>query len=130
MKNKKILAIAIIISMICFGCKKNSDDTSADYANTVVGAYSGTWVVVGTGQTYGMCTVVKVSATSVNFQMTAGGSSLPTIPGVKLSDGGNGKIKCTYTDSSGSLNGTFENKTISFSLVAGTIHETFTGTKP
>jgi hypothetical protein len=130
MKSKQILAIAIIISMICFGCEKNSDDATIDYAKTASGTYSGTWVVVGTGQTYGTCEVVKVTATSVNLKMTAGGTTIPTLPDVKLSDGGSGKVKISYTDSGGTLTGTIENKTISFTLKAGTITETFTGTKP
>jgi hypothetical protein len=61
--------------------------------------------------------------------MTAGGQSIPTLPGVKLSNGGKGKITLTYSDSSGTQNGTIDNNSITFTLLAGTIEETFSGTK-
>lgn len=85
--------------------------------------------MVGTGQATGTCKVVKVTANTVNLEMTAGGQAIPKLPGVTLSDRGNGKIKISYSDSSGSLNGTIENKTISFTLKSGAITETFTGSK-
>jgi hypothetical protein len=130
MRPKRILAIAIIISIISFGCEKDSESPSVDFANTASGLYTGTWIVVGTGQASGTCKVVKVTATSVNLEMTAGGQAIPTLPGVTLSDGGSGKIKFSYTDAGGTLNGAIENKTISFTLKAGNITETFEGTKP
>ncbi|MDO9254111.1 MAG: hypothetical protein Q7U54_01265 [Bacteroidales bacterium] len=130
MRQKFIFSLAIFILMICFGCEKNSDDSSVDLAANSTGVYSGTWVIVGTGQVAGTCEVVKASGTSVNLVMTAGGQSIPTLPGVKLSDGGSGIIKISYTDSSGTLNGTIQNKSLSFTIKAGTITETFSGTKP
>jgi len=129
MKHKQILTIAIIISMICFGCEKDADSPSVDFTKDIAGVYTGTWVVVGTGQVSGTCEVVKVSSTSVNLEMTAGGQNIPTLPGVKLSDGGNGKIKLIYSDASGTLNGTIDNNSIFFTLKAGSIEETFSGTK-
>lgn len=130
MKQQQILAVAILILMFCFGCEKDSDSPSIDLAISATGLYTGTWVVVGTGQATGTCKVVKVTATTVNLEMTAGVQTIPTLPGVILSDGGSGKINFSYTDAGGTLNGTIENKTISFTLKAGNITETFTGTKP
>lgn len=130
MKNKKILAIAVIISIICFGCEKNKDDSSADLSVNAVGLYSGTWVVVGTGQVSGTCKVNKVSSTSVNLIITAGGQTMPTSPEVSLSDGGGGKITLTASDSECTTNGNVMNKTLSLTLKCGAITETFTGTKP
>ena len=127
MRQKQILYLATIILMIFFGCKKSS--TSPDLATPSSGTYSGTWVVVGTGSTYGTVQVVKVSNTSVNLIMTAGGTNLPTIPGAKLTDAGSGTKNVSYTDSSGTLTGTITGNTISITLVAGSIQETFTGTK-
>jgi hypothetical protein len=129
MKNKLIFPLAIALLMIFWGCEKKTDDPSTDYGTKASGLYTGTWVVVGTGQAAGTCKVVKVSTTSVNLEMVAGGQTLPTIPGVTLSDGGNGKINISYTDSSGTLTGTIDNNSISITLKAGSIVETFTGIK-
>ncbi|MDO9254109.1 MAG: hypothetical protein Q7U54_01255 [Bacteroidales bacterium] len=130
MKSKQILTIAIIISMICFGCEKDSDTPSADLSVNAVGLYSGTWVVVGLGQVSGTCQVNKVSSTSVNLIITAGGQTMPTSPDVSLSDGGGGKIMLTASDSECTTNGNVINKTLSLTLKCGAITETFTGTKP
>jgi len=130
MKQKLIFSLAISILMICWGCEKNSDDSSADLAANSTGVYTGIWAIPGTGQVAGTCQVVKVSGASVNLVMTAGGQSIPTLPGVKLSDSGSGKINISYSDSGGTLNGTIENKSLSFTIKAGTITETFSGTKP
>lgn len=129
MRQKLIFPLAVSILVICFGCEKNSDDPSVDLATKSTGVYTGTWVVVGTGQSAGTCEVVKISGTTVNLVMTAGGQSIPTLPGVKLSDGGSNKIKISYTDSSGSLNGTIQDNSILFTIKAGSITETFSGTK-
>jgi hypothetical protein len=129
MKQKQILAIAIIISMICFGCEKNKDDNTADLSVNALGMYSGIWVVVGTGQASGTCSVNKVSTTSVNLIIKIGGQVSPPSPEINLSDGGSGKIILAYTDSEGTINGTIVNKTLSLTLKSGSITETFTGTK-
>ena len=129
MKRNKILSVAIVVLMLCFGCEKSNDEPSVDYATNAAGVYTGTWVIVGSGQIFGTCKVVKKSGTSVDLETTAGGAVIPTIPGVKLSDGGNGKVKLTYKDPRGTLNGTIENNLITFTLIAGSLEETFTGTK-
>jgi hypothetical protein len=128
MKTKQLLSIALLVLLICNSCKKD-DDSSADVTQNTLGIYSGTWVVVGTGQTSGTVDVQKASNSTVNLIMTAGGTSLPTIPKVKLSDQGNGIMKLTYSDPSGTLNGTVGNNSISLTLVAGSITETFNGSR-
>jgi len=130
MKQKQILSIAIITLMICSGCEKDPDTPSVDLSANAVGLYSGTWVVVGLGQVSGTCLVNKVSSTSVNLIITAGGQTMPTSPEVSLSDGGGGMITLTASDSECTTNGYVINKTLSLTLKCGVITETFTGTKP
>jgi hypothetical protein len=130
MKQLQILAVAIFISLICSGCKKDNSDSPVDLGVNATGMYSGTWVVVGAGQAAGTCSVNKVSGTSVNLMIKIGGQMSPPSPEIKLSDGGSGKIILTYSDSEGTINVTIVNKTLSLSLNSGTITETFTGIKP
>ena len=129
MRQKLVFSLAISILMICFGCKKDSDTPSIDLSVNAVGMYSGTWVVVGTGQASGTCSVNKVSTTSVNLIIKIGGQISPISPEINLSDGGSNKIILSYTDSEGTINGTIVNKVLALTLKSGTITETFTGTK-
>jgi hypothetical protein len=119
----------IMIALVSQGCDKDDNEQSNDYATKVAGSYTGIWDVIGIGQVNGTCKLIKVSNTSVNLESTAGGTTVPTIPGIKLSDSGNGKIKMSYSDSSGTLNGYIEDNTITFTIKAGSIEEIFTGTK-
>ena len=130
MRQNLIFPLAVSILMICFGCEKDPDSHSVDLSANAVGLYSGTWVVVGLGQVSGTCLVNKVSGTSVNLIITAGGQTLPTSPEVSLSDGGGGMITLTASDSECTTNGYVINKTLSLTLKCGVITETFTGTKP
>jgi hypothetical protein len=131
MTQKQILSIAMVILMICFGCDKSdndSDSDSPDLSAGLAGMYNGNWVVSGNESVSGTCEVVIVSKTSVDLKMTTGWTPTLTIPGVKLSDGGNGKIILKYTDSSVTLNGTIQNNIISVTLVSGSDTTIFTGT--
>lgn len=130
MKIIQILAAVIIISLICFGCEKDKGDTSPDISVIAEGLYSGTFVVVGSGQVSGTCQVSRISNTTVNIKIRAGGQISPASPAINLSDGGSGKIILTYSDSEGTINGTIVNKTLSLTIKAGTVTETFSGTKP
>jgi hypothetical protein len=130
MRQKLIFPLAITILLICFSCEKNSDNPSVDLSVNATGMYSGTWVVVGTGQAAGTCSVNKVSTTSVNLIVKIGGIVSPISPEINLSDGGSGKIILSYTDSEGTINGTIVNKVLALTLKSGSITETFTGTKP
>ena len=130
MKNKQILTIAIIISLISFSCEKDKENSSVDLATNAEGLYSGTFVVVGSGQVSGTCQVSRISNTTVNIKIRAGGQISPASPAINLSDGGSGKIILTYSDSEGTINGTIVNKTLSLTIKAGTVTETFSGTKP
>ena len=131
MRQNQLLSIAIIILMICFGCKKNSDnptnDPGTDLATTVAGDYTGTWVVTGSGLVNGTCDVVKVSNTTVNLIRTAGGQSMPTLTGVQLSSGANGKINFTYSDAGITLSGTFDNHSLTMTIISGNTQTTFSG---
>ena len=128
MKKQQLLILTAIMLMFCFGCKKDFETIVAGIADNAVGVYSGGWSINSMNAS-GTYEVVKVSGTTVNLKMTAAGQALPVIPNVALSDLGNGKIKLSYSDPSGTLNGTIQNNSISFTLIAGTITETFTGNK-
>jgi hypothetical protein len=106
MKRKQILSTAIIISMICFGCEKNKEVSSADLSVNAMGLYSGTFVVVGAGQVWETCQVYRVSNTSLNLKKnTASGQTSPISHEINLNDGGSSKIIPTYSDSEGTING-------------------------
>jgi hypothetical protein len=124
---KQLFFLAAIMLMICFGCSKDSE-SPAGIADDAVGVYSGSWSI-NSMRASGTCKVIKVSGSSVDLEMTAAGTTIPTIPKVALSDGGNGKIKLSYSDPSGSLTGTIQGNSISLTLIAGTITETFSGSK-
>ena len=128
MKKQNYFILIAILLMIVTGCKKSSE--SPDYASNSTGVYTGIWVVPSIGQIEGTCEIIKVTTTTVNVKMTAGSQPTPTVPGAKLSDGGSGTVNIKYTDSSGTLNGTIKDKTINLTLTAGSITETFTGTRP
>jgi hypothetical protein len=130
MKQRQIFAIALIITMMCVGCKKESNDSPSDLGANAAGLYSGTWVVVGIGQVPGTCKVTRVTSTSVNLIISAGGQTTPASPAIAVSDGGGGKIMIAYSDSDGTINGNVTGKTLTLTLHAGAITETFTGTKP
>lgn len=130
MKQKQILAIAVIITMVCFGCKKDNNDTPSDLGVYAAGLYSGTWVVVGVGQVPGTCQVTRVSSTSVTLIISAGGQTTPPSPAVALSDGGGGKVVFSYSDAGGSITGNVTGKSLTLSLNSGSITENFSGTKP
>ena len=130
MKNLLLIFIATIGIAFFTGCEKSTEDSSPEITNGVTGLYSGTWIVTGTGQAAGTCEVIRASANSVNLRSTVAGQSIPTIPGVKLRESGNGKFTLSYTDAGGSLTGTIENKTLTLFLTAGNIEEHFTGSRP
>jgi hypothetical protein len=77
----------------------------------------------------GTCEVIQVSNTAVKLEMEILGVPIPEVHDVNLSDGGNGKIILKYTDSSGTLNGTFQGKTITVSITDGSTTISFSGTK-
>lgn len=131
MRYKHVIFLVLAMSLACFGCKKSTDSPapSTDLAQPASGIYHGTWTVPGTGQVSGTCEVIKVSNTTVDLKMTAGGVATPTVPKVKLSDGGNGKTLLTYSDASGTLDGNIQNNVISLTLVSGSTATTFSGNR-
>ncbi len=129
MNTKLVLMSLLLIIATAFGCKKDSESKADDLSSGAVGNYLGTWVVQGIGQVSGTCEVVKVSSTKVKLILTAGGQSVPTVPNVSLSDEGGGKMRLTYSDSSGTLNGTIEGNAITLQLDSGGTSMTFSGVK-
>jgi hypothetical protein len=125
MKKQQFLLLAIIMLMICFGCS-NDDDLPKDLASEAVGLYEGKWNVQNNA--YGTCEVVRINDTSAKLNLKIAGIQLP-VPDVKLSDGGNGKINLNYSDSEGSISGSFQNSAIIVKLPDGTTSYTFTGNK-
>lgn len=62
--------------------------------------------------------------------MTIVGTTIPTLPDVKLSDGGNGVINLNYSDPSGTATGSIENKTMRLTVDDGSTSISFSGIKP
>lgn len=126
MKKMHLLLLVTTLVLLFAGCKK--DSSQADLASMSVGIYDGTWTVYG--QTLsGTCELTRVSSTSVNIAMTIIGTSIPSLPNVKLSDAGNGIIKLNYSDPSGTATGTISNKTITFIIDDGDTSISFSGSK-
>jgi len=67
--NNKILFLAAIVMMICFGC--SNDDDTVDLASSEAGLYNGTWNTYGSKHS-GTCEVLKVTNTSVTLDMEIG----------------------------------------------------------
>jgi hypothetical protein len=126
MKTKQIFFFLVVILMIGYGCKKDSEST--DLTSGKTGTYVGSLQVVGLATVNANCSVTKVSNTSANLVLTVVGQPV-SLPGVSLSDGGSGKVNLSYSDSSGTLTGSIENATLTFTLQAGSVTEIFTGDK-
>lgn len=126
MKKLHLLLLATTLVLLITGCKK--DSSQADLASMSVGIYDGTWTVYGQN-VGGTCELTKVSATSVNVAMTIIGTTIPTLPGVKLSDAGNGEIKLNYSDPSGTATGSIKNNTITITIDDGDTAFSFSGSK-
>ena len=121
----RILPILLIGSLLIMvtGCKKDSQD----YASQITGTYHGTTTIVGTGTVSCTSTLSKNSNTSVNLTITIGSTNIP-LNGISVSKSGSA-YGLSYTDSSGSFNGTVNGNNLTWTMTAGGTTETFSGTK-
>jgi hypothetical protein len=107
-----LILLSFLMMFIASGCQK--DKNLPDYASQIAGTYSGTVTVVGTGTVSCTSTLTKSSNQKVDL---------------KISNSAGDVYNLTLTDSSGSFTGTVNGNTLTWDMTAGSIHETFSGSR-
>jgi len=115
-----------ILLMLAAGCEK--DENLPDYASEIAGNYNGTVTLVGTGTVPASTTINRSSNTKVNFKIIVGSTTIP-LDGISVSSSSSNVYTLSYTDSSGSCQGQVDGNTLTWTLTAGNMVETFSGTK-
>jgi hypothetical protein len=129
MKQKNRICIYLLIGfllVLATNCKK--DKTLPDYASKIAGTYNGTVTVIGTGTAAGSSTLTKSSEQVVDLEIIIGSSNIP-LDGIDISSDGDDIYNLKYTDSSGSFIGKVEGNKLTWTLTAGSVVDTFTGSK-
>jgi hypothetical protein len=124
-KNQETFSFTLLPGIIAFAflsCEKESD-----LAKEVSGTYSGTVTIVGTGSAPATSKLTRSSDERVNLVVTIYANNIP-LNGIKVSTSGNNYV-LSYTDSSGSLSGTVTGNRLDWTMTAGGMTETFTGTR-
>jgi len=111
---------------ILSACEK--DDSGPDLSSSVTGTYSGTVTVVGTGSAACVCVISKSSDTKVTMKITVS-TTTATLPGISVSSSGTDSYDLSYTDSSGTFEGSVNGNTLTWTLTGGGYVETFSGTR-
>ena len=111
------------LNLLAAGCKKDQQD----YASQITGTYRGTTTITGTGTVACTSTLGKNSNTSVNLTITIGSTNIP-LNGISVSKSGSA-YGLSYTDSSGSFNGTVDGNKLTWTMTASGTTETFSGTR-
>jgi hypothetical protein len=128
-KEKRIciypLIIMGILLMLAISCKK--DENNTDYASKIIGTYNGTITLVGTGSVSGSSTLTRSSDKVVDLEIIISSTSIP-LPGITVSSSGS-IYNLNYGVSGSSFTGKVDGNTLTWTLTAGSITETFTGTK-
>lgn len=120
------LIVMGFLLMLASSCQK--DETLTDYASEIVGTYNGTITVVGTGTVPSSSKLTKSSEQVVDLEIYVGSSST-SLDGIKVSSSGSNIYTLSYTDSSGSFVGKVEENILTWTLTAGSVSDTFSGTK-
>jgi hypothetical protein len=126
-KSLKLIVLLLIIGSLTALCSCKKDDI--DYASVIAGSYSGTVTITGTGSAACTCTLERTGNTEVTFKAQMGSSSTPDLSGIDVSCDNNNVYTLTYSDNSGSLNGIVENNRLTWTIIAGSITENFSGTR-
>lgn len=119
-----LLALSLTL-ILATGCKKDKD---ADLAGRIAGTYSGTATLLGISTVPCTTTINKSTENVVNLVITIETINIP-FNGISVSSGGNNVYNLSYSDSSGTFEGQINGVTLTWTLTAGGITETFTGTK-
>ena len=120
------ILISVILLLFITACTK--DKTDPDYAGTIAGTYTGSVTVVGTGTVPGKSTLTRVNNTKVDLIIEIGTDDIP-LNGIRVSNDDDDVYELEYTDASGSFDGKVNGNTLTWTLIAGSITETFSGTK-
>jgi len=120
------LLVMGFLLMFITSCEK--DENLADYASEIIGTYNGTVTVVGTGTVAGTSIITKSSEQVVDLEILISSVSVP-LNGIKVSSSGADTYDLNITDASGSFNGKVEGSSLTWTLSASGITETFSGTK-
>lgn len=114
-----------LILMLAISCKNG---ISPDYASEIEGTYVGNVTVVGTGTVPGSSILTKTSNKEVDLEIILGTESVP-LTGIDVDSSDDDIYDLKYTDSSGSFTGKVEGNRLTWTMTAGSITETFDGTK-
>ena len=125
MKKGQFLFFVLAVFLIAFtSCKK--DEILSDSGSKIEGTYNGTITVVGLATVPASTTLSKVSETIVNLIIVIGTDSIP-LNGINLSRAGNNIYN--LSDSYGFFVGKVEGNKLTWTLTAGGVVESFSGTK-
>ncbi len=130
MKQQQIFFIALVILMICFGCKKDEEPILNDLATKASGAYTGTYTYICTPapNIYEQATIEisRINDSTVLLSATIANEHRYD-EYVKVTEGENGHIDLYVALYDNFLSGSIEGKELSYML--GWTNS-FTGTKP
>ena len=120
------LVVMGFLLMLTSSCEK--DENLPDYASEIAGTYDGTVTLVGTGTVSASSTFTRSSNTKVDLIVTIGSNNI-SLDGIDITSSGGNIYNLSYSDSSGSFQGKVEGNVLTWTLTAGSIVETFSGTK-
>jgi len=126
MKKRQILFILFVVFSIALtSCKKDKNENLNDYARNIAGTYNGTMTADGSAAVSASSILTKSSDTIVNLIILVGSNSIP-VNGIMVNKSGT-IYNLTYAG--GSFEGKVEGNQLTWTLTAGSIVETFSGTK-
>ena len=120
------LIVMGFLLMLTASCEK--DKNLPDYASEIVGTYNGIVTAVGTGTVSGSSTLTKSSEQVVDLEIKIGSNSIP-LDGIDVSSPEDDIYNLKYTDSSGSFTGKVEANKLTWTITAGSVTQTFSGTR-
>ncbi len=117
--------VAGLVLFLLNSCEEG--ENLPDYASNITGTYTGN-VIVGVTIAPASSTLTKDSEQVVDLEISIGLNSIP-LKNIKIINFENGIYNLQYSDRSGSFTGEVEGNKFTWTLKAGDILETFSGTK-
>jgi hypothetical protein len=128
LRKNLILPLSLAVLLVTFSVSCTKDDNSPDLGTKIAGTYVGTLTMVGTGTVPCSSQLTRSSNTKVKLVIVIGTSNIP-LDGIEVSTNSTGIYSLSYIDSSGSFNGKVDGNTFTWTLSAGGVTQTFSGTK-
>jgi hypothetical protein len=119
MRKKQLLSFALVIFMICYGCKKETETEESaipkDIATAVAGVYEGTWHL-GYSAISGSVELVRVSNTKAHLSFDVSGAHYGW-GDATLREEANNKISLLYKESNQTVTGIIINDSITVNTI-------------